>query len=354
MTIKQRGAKKIWQIELAKPDGTMLRMSCKTTDKKEAQRMHDDIKAQMRLGVSLMATPLDRSQALTLQQGFNRAWKEEWKRQRSSKTTEYNFKRVLKYIAGETLLEDISLAMLKDLVNDFRDDELSNASINRSLSVLSKILTMARDEWEVINKAPKIPVQSEGAGRLRWLQDGEEELILTFFNLQRIPDMPELVPVYLDTGCRRNEILNLEKWHFLEEQRAIQLLNAKTSVFDVQPLTDRAFRILKARAEGLKNRDDKLFQVSPRAVSERFLRMRGEVFPWDEELCVHSLRHTTASRLVLAGVDLKRVQQFMRHESIETTLRYAKLKNEAKEDSVRVLEGLTNKPPKEQRVVAPV
>src|SRR5215472_2264905 len=39
----------------------------------------------------------------------------------------------------------------------------------------------------------------------------------------------------------------------------------------------------------------------------------------------HDLRHTFASRLVMAGVPLRAVQVLMGHKRIETTLRYAHL-----------------------------
>jgi integrase len=39
----------------------------------------------------------------------------------------------------------------------------------------------------------------------------------------------------------------------------------------------------------------------------------------------HCLRHTFASRLVMAGVDLRKVQELMGHKSIEMTVRYSHL-----------------------------
>ena len=39
-------------------------------------------------------------------------------------------------------------------------------------------------------------------------------------------------------------------------------------------------------------------------------------FPW------YCLRHTFASRLVMAGVDLRTVQELMGHRTITTTMRY--------------------------------
>ena len=42
-----------------------------------------------------------------------------------------------------------------------------------------------------------------------------------------------------------------------------------------------------------------------------------------EEVTLHSLRHTFASQLVMAGVSLREVQELMGHQSYETTLQYA-------------------------------
>ena len=55
---------------------------------------------------------------------------------------------------------------------------------------------------------------------------------------------------------------------------------------------------------------------------------------WSPKLCMqakvadftwHYLRHTFASRLVMAGVNLRTVQELMGHKSIVTTMRYAHL-----------------------------
>jgi Phage integrase family len=39
----------------------------------------------------------------------------------------------------------------------------------------------------------------------------------------------------------------------------------------------------------------------------------------------HDLRHTFASRLVMAGVDIRTVQELMGHKTIQVTMRYAHL-----------------------------
>ena len=51
----------------------------------------------------------------------------------------------------------------------------------------------------------------------------------------------------------------------------------------------------------------------------------------------HDLRHTFASRLVMAGVDLRSVQELLGHKSILMTMRYAHLSPSHQQASVERL-----------------
>ncbi|MBE0712115.1 MAG: tyrosine-type recombinase/integrase, partial [Candidatus Aminicenantes bacterium] len=54
-------------------------------------------------------------------------------------------------------------------------------------------------------------------------------------------------------------------------------------------------------------------------------------------LTVHHLRHTAASRMLTAGVNVKVVQEILGHSSLERTLRYLHTDSTAKRDAIAKL-----------------
>jgi site-specific recombinase XerD len=58
----------------------------------------------------------------------------------------------------------------------------------------------------------------------------------------------------------------------------------------------------------------------------------------EEDVVPHILRHTCASRLVRGGIDLRRVQMWLGHQTLEMTMRYAHLASHDLDMCVPVLE----------------
>ncbi|MBL8406408.1 MAG: tyrosine-type recombinase/integrase [Candidatus Accumulibacter sp.] len=74
------------------------------------------------------------------------------------------------------------------------------------------------------------------------------------------------------------------------------------------------------------------------AAAARFATLEKNITP-------HSLRHSYATHLMEAGVDLIEVQKFLGHHSILTTARYTHLTDQTKHHAIERINGLMDRFP---------
>jgi integrase len=137
-----------------------------------------------------------------------------------------------------------------------------------------------------------------------------------------------LALVALNTGMRRGELFSLE-WRSVNlslRLLTVEAGNAKSGKARHLPLNDEALDVLtrwrrQGAGKGL---------VFPSPSGARFDNINkswaGIVEAADmPDFNFHDLRHTFASKLVMAGVDLNTVRELLGHADIKMTLRYAHL-----------------------------
>ena len=99
---------------------------------------------------------------------------------------------------------DINMDVLRPFIQDRKQvDGVANATINRALEIVRRILYLARDDWGWITRVPKIRMLKEPKRRVRFLKEEEADRLM-----EALPE--HLVPVVrfaLATGCRMAEIL---------------------------------------------------------------------------------------------------------------------------------------------------
>ena len=102
------------------------------------------------------------------------------------------------------------------------------------------------------------------------------------------------------------------------------------------PLTARARQALVARRGGRKGPFADVIQYKFRSV---WHEAKAEIgLADDKNLVPHVLRHTCASRLVRGGIDIRRVQIFLGHQTLQMTMRYAHLATHDLDMCVPILE----------------
>src|SRR5207244_3939763 len=77
------------------------------------------------------------------------------------------------------------------------------ASINRPLAALRHLFQLAHEEWGVLSAVPKIRLEKEPQGRIRWLEPDEEVRLLAACAKSRNPELTKIVTIALETGLRK-------------------------------------------------------------------------------------------------------------------------------------------------------
>jgi len=251
---------------------------------------------------------------------------------RSSWRDKISIKHFSYYFGKKTLQEITSLEVEK--YKQKRVKEVSSSTVNREMTCLKTIFKKAK-EWGKIkeNQISSVKPFKVQNRRLRYLE--KEEIVRL---IQVCPGyLKPIVAVALNTGMRKREILAL-KWNDIDfRNRLIYVLQTKNREIREIPMNDIVVRILlKVR----KNpRSPYVFckkEGSPyRNITGGFsnaLKRAGI-----SDFRFHDLRHTFASHLVMARIDLKTVQELLGHKTFEMTLRYAHLSPDHKRRAINVL-----------------
>jgi len=234
-----------------------------------------------------------------------------WKGKRSRELTETRLDRMVALCGPETLLDGITTDRLDRVVATLADEGLETSTINKYLSALHKLLTWGRDRrW--LTELPVFPWQDEDQGRIRWITEDEEPKLLSLLS----DEVSVLTRVAIATGMRRGELLSLERTQV--EPGWVRLWKTKTKVPRSVPIGPRTY-------------EDLMWLLDVGMPTEHVLRYQWEKAraamglegdPW---FTFHVTRHTCATRLVQANVNLRLVQQWLGHKRIETTIRYAQV-----------------------------
>ncbi len=222
--------------------------------------------------------------------------------------------------------------LIDRLIGTLRERGNSNATINRKMAALSKLLRKAEKMGD-IHSLPEFRRQREKAGRIRFL-DADEEARLFAAIRDRSDDAWRLSVFLVDTGCRLGEAIGL-MWQDVVDDRATFWLT-KSGRSRTVPLTERARNVLAVPKNGRKGPFAHMTQPAYRAV---WNDAKAETdFGADTQVVPHILRHTCASRLVRGGIDIRRVQMWLGHQTLSMTMRYAHLATNDLDACVKVLE----------------
>ena len=212
------------------------------------------------------------------------------------------------------------------LAQTAEQNEWAPATINRYRALISLVFRLGIESGRVKeNPARLVKHRQENNARVRWLSAEEEVRLRAAVSATCPEHIPEL-DLALNTGLRLGELYGMDWENVNLARRVLTIPRPKNGEMRHVPLNGPAMAALdelQKRTDGIgpviRNADGGAL-ASPRYWFEPAVkRAKLRSFSW------HCLRHTFASRLVMAGVDLRTVQELMGHKSIQMTVRYSHL-----------------------------
>lgn len=241
---------------------------------------------------------------------------------------------VERYIIEKTLKPEFGKLRVSDLTAEDaekykakRSRCVKPATVNRELTLAKHIMNKAV-EWKLIADNPFRGVRNLKVQKSieRILEPDEELKLLAACDRVRAGYLRPVVVLALNSGMRRGELLALEWTRVDLNQRMIRVINAKSDAGDrIIPMNATVHLLLSERT---KTATSPLVFPSNRKPGERFVDLKkgfhkAVALAGIPHVRFHDLRHTFATRLVRAGVDIVTVQNLLGHSRITMTARYA-------------------------------
>lgn len=278
---------------------------------------------------------LDGQELMNFGAAATRWWEDKAKRRSGYKDMDRAITWLTKNIGSKKAILAIDNNLVAQLVSLRLGEGVSYATVNRTvtepLRALIRYAKFLGQPVKDINWTQHM--LKEAAERVREMGPEEEAKLFDAFRLDFHPVMKFL----LATGIRRAEACNLE-WKDIDLSAGLITVRGKGGTVDRRPLSRTALAILQAEKGNHHTRvftyivQDKRWAgqdrgtrkpICPDTLSTAYWKARKEA--GIEDLRLHDIRHTTASRVVRATGNLMAASKALGHKRITTTQRYAHL-----------------------------
>lgn len=307
----------VWWISVSH-EGKRIQQSTGTSDKKAAQRLYDQIKANAWKVHHLQERP-DYSWIDAVIR-----WLDESSHKRSIRDDKMHLRWLDPYLKDKTL-SAINRDLIDEIAKIKEETGVTTSTVNRMLALIRSILRKAEREWGWIEKAPVIRLRHESKGRIRWLTTEEASLLVN-----ELPEhLADMVVFTLATGLRLSNVTGLQ-WQDVDLVKRHALVHpdqSKSKKAIPVPLNDGAITIIRKQIGKHQQfvfsyKGNRIIQCNTKAWRKALKRAGISNFRW------HDLRHTWASWHVQNGTTLHELQELGGWASYDMVLRYSHLSSD--------------------------
>jgi len=234
---------------------------------------------------------------------------------------------------------DVVIAKLNDsLIDELRALKLSEgysvATVKQFVSLCTRIANFGIKRG-IIAYSPFRDIKPFKINNTRLRYLSKDEISTLFENVKDDVVLNLFVKIALGTGARARSILAIAKKDINIENKSITLKDFKRNSTYIGYLDDETFNLVVQHiklfsANGFVvslNGPASKYQHIYLALTKIFKQFNKDLAKDDRanRVVIHTLRHTFASHLAIAGVSIQEIQKLMNHKDIKQTLKYAKL-----------------------------
>lgn len=319
--------KTTWRVKIRRTNGPQLTKSF--SKKSDAEEWARSIEHKLDIGEHVAPTE---ARKRTLANAIDRYLEVTLPRARHRKNAGEQIRQLAwwKSELGDRALVGITpatLAEARDALSKRRsskEESISGATINRYLSALSSVLTVAAKEWGWLASNPLENVRrfADSKSRERFLSDKERDRLLDACDASPCLPLGTIVRLALATGARKGELLGL-KWDAVDlDRRTVRFLDTKNGESRTVPLAGAAVSVLKAWKKG-RLPVGTIFEPAGATIHKAWVEARRAAHVQDFRF--HDLRHSAASYLAMSGASMMDIAQILGHKTLGMVKRYSHL-----------------------------
>ena len=272
-------------------------------------------------------------------------------------------RHLIRLLGAMTPLNAIKTADVNLYQNTRLMEKASNSSIRQELSMLSKMFRTAKKSWQlpVNNPVDDVERVPQAPGRMRFLSELEAKLVIDEAKAVKNKNFYPFVILLMHTGMRSGEVARLTEKNVDIKNRHVTIDKTKSGVPRNVPLTKTAAAALKtvvADSEGFyflraSDRRARTTMLSPgrifrscwktvwRRLEEKARDKKNYPdFPVVPHFTPHDIRHTAASHLLMAGVDIRVIADILGHSTLKMAMRYTHTLDSYKQDVIDKIDHL--------------
>ncbi len=262
------------------------------------------------------------------------------KRPNSERRDRDSANAILNGLGKEILVTNVNTQRLA-AYRDSRIKEVSPSTIQKEFALLSHLFNIARREWglPIDNPVKDVSRPKVRNGRTRFLTNEEVQKLLDLAKESRNQKLYPYLLLMVHTGMRPSEAAGLT-WKDVDlDARLVKLRITKTDMRYV-PLTEMAGNVLRSIQPHDVKQETHIF-LPPESLKSAGVRDLPYLYfkrafstvrtkAGLEDVHLHDLRHTAASHLLMAGVDIRTLAEILGHKSLQMVHRYTHLLNDHK------------------------